>query len=136
MAACPIIATIRVGALVALVEIVLASLILLSAGRGGIRQKGRQRILIFVGVSLALGAFLGCGRLAPRLESDTFQKGLDARNAMYDMARPMARDYPLFGTGPTAGEVEKGWFVKFWKIPFSGMLRLGTGRFTQTRLPA
>jgi hypothetical protein len=100
MAACPIVSTTRVGALVALVEIVLAALILLTDGKGKLRQKGRKGVLIFVAVSLALGAFLGWGQLAPRLESDTFQKGLDARNNMYDMARPMARDYPIFGTGP------------------------------------
>jgi O-antigen ligase len=29
-----------------------------------------------------------------------FKVQLDDREQMYDRARPMAKDYPLFGTGP------------------------------------
>ena len=104
MAACPIISSSRVGALVDLIQIALASLILLSAGNRTRAGQGRKGILIFLVISLSLGIFLGWAKLSPRLESTTFQKDLGARNTMYDMARPMARDYPLYGTGPGSFE--------------------------------
>jgi len=100
MAACPVISTTRVGALVAILQIVLASLVLLAASRRGIRRKGRKELVIFIAASLALAAFFGWGKLAPRFGSDDFHKGLNDRNNIYNMARPMARDYPVFGTGP------------------------------------
>jgi len=104
MAACPMISSSRVGALVDLIQITLASFILLSAGNRAHAGQGRKGILIFLVISLSLGIFLGWSKLSPRIDSTTFQKDLEARNTMYDMARPMARDYPLYGTGPGSFE--------------------------------
>jgi len=45
-----------------------------------------------------LGFAFGWKTLKPRLAQ--LSEGFDIRQQMYDAARPMAADYPLFGTGP------------------------------------
>ncbi len=99
MAAAPIISSTRAGAIVAFAEIVLAAGILCFAGpQTGLKAKAG--ILLFAGLTLGFGAWLGWATLAPRLEPEEFQSSLAGRNEMYETARQMSRDYPVFGTGP------------------------------------
>jgi hypothetical protein len=107
MAACPIISTSRAGALVTVGIVVLAAFFLaathflLTARR---QPDSRTRkitlacLLLFFTGALALGFGLGWKTLKPRMAQ--LSEGFDIREAMYDRARPMAVDYPLFGTGP------------------------------------
>jgi O-antigen ligase len=99
MAAAPIISSTRAGAIVAVVELVLATGILCFA-RPQMSLKTRMGILFFAALTLGFGAWLGWATLEPRLEPDEFQNGLVGRNYMYETARQMAVDYPVFGTGP------------------------------------
>lgn len=107
MAACPIISTTRGGALVAVTMLVVA-VIYLSAT--SLRELGRRTsegsagrgthgwLLLFFVLVLGLGWYFGWALLAPRMEQ--LGQGFEGRDEMFDMARPMARDYPVFGTGP------------------------------------
>ena len=98
MAAAPIISSTRAGAIVAVVELVLATGILCFA-RPQTSFKTRMGILFFAALTLGFGAWLGWANLTPRLEPEEFQNGLAGRNYMYETARQMALDYPVFGTG-------------------------------------
>src|ERR1035437_10011087 len=107
MAACPIISTSRAGALVTVGIVVLAAFFLaathflLTAHK---QPDSRTRkitlacLLIFFAGALALGFGLGWKTLKPRMVQ--LSEGFDTREAMYEKARPMATDFPLFGTGP------------------------------------
>ena len=107
MAACPIISTSRGGALVTLGIAVLAAFFLaathflLAAHR---QQDRRTRIttlaalLLFFAGALALGLALGWKSLKPRMAH--ISEDSEYREQMYENARPMAADYPLYGTGP------------------------------------
>jgi hypothetical protein len=118
MAACPIISTSRGGALVASGLLILAVVFLTlmnfsaSARRPGDRRmhppapsamawqgRGTTAMLgLFVILVLVLGWRFGWSSLAPRLEK--LGEGFQGRAALYDAAKPMAANYPLFGTGP------------------------------------
>jgi len=105
MAACPIISTSRGGALVSagiLTLMVISSVVIHFFSPNTHRrqtQKGTAILLcLFFAVTLALGWYFGWETLAPRMEQ--IQAGYQGREEMYDAARPMAKDYPLFGTGP------------------------------------
>jgi len=51
-----------------------------------------------------LGWYFGWGSLAPRMKQ--IGEGYQNREEIYNSAKPMAADYPLFGTGPgTFGSV-------------------------------
>ena len=100
MAACPIISTSREGALVAAGMLVLAVIFLAVFGRG---FRNRTRIPFgmlgfFLVLALALGWYFGWSSLEPRMEQ--IGEGYNYREAMYDAAKPMAADYPIYGTGP------------------------------------
>jgi hypothetical protein len=99
MAACPIISTSRVGAAVAVVNLAFAAAVLWSVQP---REDVKTRVAIAAGLAVVLGfsALLGWNDLGPRLAAPEFQAGLLGRNQIYDMARPMADDCPLYGTGP------------------------------------
>jgi O-Antigen ligase len=107
MAACPIISTSRGGALVTVGMLCVAAVFL-----GGMhlffpahhQETRRTRAvmmrvlaLFFVG-ALALGFALGWKALAPRMAQ--LREGYQLREQDYDRARPIAADYPVFGTGP------------------------------------
>jgi hypothetical protein len=106
MAACPIISSSRGGALVTFgisvlaVFFFIATHFLLAVQR---QEDKRKRditlaiLLCFFAVALALGFALGWKALKPRMAE--IHSGFGAREEMYDAARPMAADYPLFGTG-------------------------------------
>jgi hypothetical protein len=107
MAACPIISTSRGGALITVGIVILAAFFLaathflLAAHQ---KPDRRARIITLVCLSLfftgalALGLALGWKALKPRMAQ--ISEGFHSRERMYDLARPMAADYPLFGTGP------------------------------------
>ena len=107
MAACPIISTSRAGALIAFGIVALAAVLLTASHflfvprRPGDRKGQRVTLvclqLSFV-VALALGLGFGWKTLKPRLEQ--LGEGFEIRQRMCDLARPMAEDYPWFGTGP------------------------------------
>lgn len=107
MAACAIISTSRGGALVAAGILILAAGLLtvtnLFARTWRLPDRrtrwGTTAILgLFFALSLSLGWYFGWDALAPRMEQ--IPEGFQNREEMYDMARPMASDYPIFGTGP------------------------------------
>jgi O-antigen ligase len=107
MVACPIISTSRGGALVTLgiaglaAFFLLASHFLLAAHRQPDRRTRAVTLaclLLFFAGALALGFALGWKTLKPRMAH--LGKDYNTREQMYDLARPMAADYPLFGTGP------------------------------------
>ena len=107
MAACPIISTSRGGALVAVGILVLAVIYLKTANyfshasRPGDRlaqRSGTAMLWLFLVLALALGLYFGWSSLEPRMEQ--IGEGYQVRAEMYKAARPMAADYPLFGTGP------------------------------------
>ena len=106
MAACPIISSSRAGALVAGAMLALTAALFLGTEiigflrHGGSRRQWRNAIftMLFLATTLGLGWYFGWSKLSPRLEQ--FSEGLAIREQMYADARPMAADYPLFGTGP------------------------------------
>ncbi|MGD0744371.1 MAG: O-antigen ligase family protein [Verrucomicrobiota bacterium] len=106
MAACPVISSSRGGALVAAGILILAVVFLTVTnlfGRTWRLPDRRARwgttatLGLFFALAVALGLFFGWDSLEPRLEQ--ISGGLQNREKMYDAARPMAGDYPLFGTG-------------------------------------
>jgi O-antigen ligase len=112
MASCPVISTSRGGALITfgLMAVGLlgwiASLLLWSPTRlSALRRWGTLgAVVFFYAGALWLGLKLGWPALEERMTD--FQAGLEAREQMFDTARPMAEDYPWFGTGAgTFGKV-------------------------------
>ena len=107
MAACPIISASRGGALVSAGILVAAMLylgmtgIFAYAGRnrdGSFRWSTTGWLLAFAAVSLSLGWYFGWDVLGPRM--DQLGEGYEDREAMFAAAAPMAKDFPVFGTGP------------------------------------
>lgn len=106
MAACPIISTSRGGAIITVAILALATLFLATTHflLDTSREERSSRLItlallaiFFVG-ALGLGAALGWKALKPRMA--TIYSGFQGRERDYDRARPMAADYPVFGTGP------------------------------------
>jgi O-antigen ligase len=107
MAACPVISTSRGGAMVSagilvptLIYIALTSLF----GPDGRKRDGSFRwgtpvlLMLFLTATLTLAWYFGWDSLEPRMEQ--IGEGYQGREAMYEAARPMLKDFPLFGTGP------------------------------------
>ena len=99
MAACPFISASRGGALVAAGILILAVAVLIAASLFA-RAPGKtiSLLAIFFALALGLGWYFGWNSLAPRLAQ--ISEGFQGREEMFAAARPMAGDYPLFGTGP------------------------------------
>ena len=104
MAVCPIVSTSRGGALVtfglltASVLFLLVSALFLRSRRVGWRGwTAGSLVLLFSLGTLGLGMQLGWKALAPRMAQ--IGSNAELREQMYDNARPMARDYPFYGTG-------------------------------------
>lgn len=129
MAACPVISTSRGGALVTFGIIGLAALFL-AAGHFLLvvhwRPDRKTRnitltaLLLFFSSALALGFALGWKRLEPRMAH--LSEGFKIREQMHEAARPMAADYPVFGTGP-------GTFESVFQL-----YRLSTGTYWPAQL--
>jgi O-antigen ligase len=107
MAACPVISTSRGGALVAAGMLIVAVFFLIATNifaftgrsKGGHgRWKTTILLALFFAVVAGLGWYFGWDLLEPRLGQ--IGEGFQGREEMYEAARPMAEDYPLFGTGP------------------------------------
>ena len=107
MAACPVISTSRGGALVAAGLLVALAVIFLALEfsarrhrRGNFPRARRNLLLtlVFLGLVAGLGGYFGWKELSPRLEQ--LDEGFSGREQIYADARPMAADYPFFGTGP------------------------------------
>ncbi len=107
MATGSIISTSRAGAAVTAAILATAALLLpathfLLAARPGEHRRNRRLTMaalgfFFVGV-LALGFTFGWKAMKPRLAE--LEENLTSREALFDTGRRMARDYPVFGTGP------------------------------------
>lgn len=102
MAACPVISTTRAGALVAagmaLIAVVYLTVVSLRSPAGSRPWLMPVLLGMFLAVAAGLGWYFGWNLLAPRL--DQLSAGYANREEMFDAARPMAADYPVFGTGP------------------------------------
>lgn len=97
MAAAPIVSTSRGGALVSLGGLAVATVMLFFAFR---EEEGHLKLTVlalFCG-ALMLGLYLGWDRLAGRM--DEIGENFQGREDMYKTASVIARDHPLFGTGP------------------------------------
>ena len=97
VAAAPIISSSRGGALVATAGMLVALALLMLAQRRGLRV--RLGIMLLFGVILAFAGGFGWEKLEPRLKT-MFSDELGGRVEIYRNAEQMARDFPLFGTGP------------------------------------
>ena len=104
MAACPIISTSRGGALITLGLITLASpyLFITTLLINGPRRYWNSLpacalVVLFSIFSVGLGLKLGWTALGPRMAE--LNSSAELREKMYNSARPMACDYPLYGTG-------------------------------------
>ncbi|MSU59360.1 MAG: O-antigen ligase domain-containing protein [Pedosphaera sp.] len=97
MAACPIISASRGGAAVAAGCLFVAAGIILAALR---RRHAAVKFaaLLFFGAVLAAGLWFGWETLSTRLKES--EANYLQREDIYATARNIARDYPLFGTGP------------------------------------
>ena len=109
MAACPIISASRGGALVSAGILTVALIYLAAAGslKSEVRSQRSSFVIrhssfillgVFVVLVLGLGWYFGWDSLEPRMEQ--IGEGFQNRQEMFDAAKPMAADYPLFGTGP------------------------------------
>jgi len=111
MAACPFISTSRGGALVTTALLVVGGLYLalsqfLLPGPQGQRRGRLKMVALLAGFCLAaagLGYAIGWKRLQPRMAE--LREGFRVREEMFDNARPMARHYTVFGTGPGTFEM-------------------------------
>ncbi len=98
MAACPIISTSRGGTLIAVGSIFITMGLLL-----GIARKEspwfKAGVCSLFTVILAMAAYLGLEQLVPRFQT-IFTDQMSQRTEIYENAVPIARDFPVFGTGP------------------------------------
>lgn len=98
MAACPIISTSRGAAFVAMALILVVVPILLRGCRHD-AWPVRAGILGLFLVVLSFSGYLGWQRLEERIEN-VFVDRMSGRGEIYDNALLMARDFPIYGTGP------------------------------------
>ncbi len=109
MAACPIVSSARGAALVDLAMLLTATLFLLLPARcwhrhqrPDINKRSPVWVVMFPACVLALGLGLGWKQMYPRMGD--FKSGLAERDQLHERGRLIARDYPIFGTGPGSFE--------------------------------
>jgi O-antigen ligase len=97
MAACPIISLSRAGAIISMLNLTLAAIILFFGLR---RAHGAAKfgLFVFFVAILIFGLNFGPEKLAERMKD--FNLNLHQREQIYETARTMAREHPVFGTGP------------------------------------
>ncbi|PYI87063.1 MAG: hypothetical protein DME26_07395 [Verrucomicrobia bacterium] len=98
MAACPIISTSRGGAIVAVFEICSALTVFLFAYRRTGWGTKSMILLVFL-CTLVVAGYWGWEPLRPRLEK-MLADNLTGREEVFENARRMAGDFPVFGSGP------------------------------------
>ncbi len=98
MAAGPIIATTRGGAIISLLEMLAATGILLFAFRRS-DHLTRIGVLGLLAVMLAFSGILGWSQLSKNFET-LLSDQMSRRPEIYEDAEKITRDFPLFGTGP------------------------------------
>ena len=96
MAAAPIISTSRAGAVADLVMLILVAILFVTNKRSDGLVK--LAALGVIGGALAAGAYFGWTSLGARLAE--FPDGFRNRELMYETARMISRENPVFGTGP------------------------------------
>lgn len=98
MAACPIISTSRGGTLIAVGSILITMGLLLRIAR---RESPwfKAGVCSLFTVILAMAAYLGLEQLVPRFQT-IFTDQMSQRTEIYANAVPIAREFPVFGTGP------------------------------------
>jgi len=98
MAACPIIATSRGGAIVAAVGMALAfSVLLLASSRG--HWGGRLGLIALFAAMIGFAGYLGWEKLEERLRY-VFTDEMSGRVEIYENSRKIVKDLPVYGTGP------------------------------------
>ena len=97
MAACPIITLSRGGALVAVGSMAIAATILVFAMRRG-HGLTRFGVVLFFAAAAATGLWFGWDKLGERMKDAG--EGFRGREATFQIARKIAADFPVFGTGP------------------------------------
>jgi O-antigen ligase len=107
MALIPLVAGARAAALIDLAVLILfgSALLVWSSRRdpqGAHGTPSKLATFTLIAGVVGLGAVGGGRRLWPRLHE--WRKDLAERQQLYDRARLMARDYPVFGTGPGSFE--------------------------------
>lgn len=98
MAAAPIFSVSRGGAAVALLNIMIATVVLFFAARREGALIRASMLSLFVAI-LGFSAYLGWKQLQERLQN-IFVDNMSDRPQIYTNAYPMTRDFPVFGTGP------------------------------------
>lgn len=96
-AACPIITLSRGGALVAVLNMMVAATILVFALRRG-HALTRFGVVLFFAAAASTGLWFGWDKLGGRLKDA--EEGVRGREATFQIARKIAADFPVFGTGP------------------------------------
>jgi O-antigen ligase len=97
MAICPLVSTSRGGAIVLVINLVMAVGVLLMA-QWRSHWTRKALILFFLAGVVGGGGVLGWKSLAPRMEM--IHEGYEARQGLYLAGHYMARDNDVFGTGP------------------------------------
>src|SRR4030095_10190512 len=138
----PVISTSRGGALVAMMSLMAALAIVLWA----IRKESMLTRASVLGLFLAIAAVsgsLGWHKLAARMKT-IFEDQMSRRTEIYQNALPIARDFPVFGTGPGtfgslyqlyrtttqhawAGHVQEDWLetrITFGWVGFSAIIAM------------
>jgi len=93
----PLISSSRAGAIIGAANLAGATAILLLTKR---RREGLAKLgvyLLFM-TTLLLGVYIGWNQLGPRMEQ--IREAYENRESIYQTARVMAQDCPVFGTGP------------------------------------
>ncbi|MCI0745847.1 MAG: O-antigen ligase family protein [Verrucomicrobia subdivision 3 bacterium] len=97
IAVCPLISNSRGGVIIGLGQLIMATLLFLF-GLGSQHGLTKLALCFVVGAVLVTGGVLGWPKLSQRLQESGINVG--DRERTYAVARPMAGDYPVFGTGP------------------------------------
>jgi O-antigen ligase len=107
MAACPIISGGRGGAIVdaglLLFAMIFFPVMNFFSSTWRLKERRSRRgaailLGLFFAIALALGWYFGWNLLSARMAD--IRGGYQEREQMYEAARPMTADYPIFGTGP------------------------------------
>jgi O-antigen ligase len=97
MAVCPLVASSRGGAIVLMLNLIVAGGILLLA-QWRSRWKTKALIILVLAGIAGAGGLLGWKVLGPRME--TIHEGYEGREGVFVTGHYMERDNPWFGTGP------------------------------------